>query len=306
MIYHPLILFLLVAIFVVSSLTLYKVLSKKSNYTSFGGSKSISLLQWNIHYECFTENKDDCCSSKVVNYLQKAIPRVDFANLSMFELSGYKPPSQYGIISAYGTPTADQCGYDITTLLYNTNNWKAVGTPIHGCLIPKDRAYIIQKFQNISDSTLIVYVIGAHFSHPKQGQTYPIASIATLKKALLDNGIGSSDKIILMADTNDNFPYKPTSDSTFMNAILDQKAKNVQGAGANQTCCCNDSSQKNGPFPFKTDRIISNNMGTGGDATAVNLTDIFGSVVGQCPPSNNPSCILGEMHKPVLWTVNVN
>lgn len=294
---NPFEIFLLIAILTVVSIILYKVWNNKSTFTN---NSSISLLQWNTHYECFVKNTTDCCSTPLVAYLNKMLPTVDFANLSMFEKTGYTPPSGYMIIDQFSDKPPFECGYDITTLIYNSNRWEAVGEPIYGCLITNDRAYIIQQFKEKSAGSEPVYVIGSHWSHPAQGQSYPLDSTAALAKALSDNNIPSTARIILLADTNDSFPDKPTSDSVLMNAILGGKATNVQGTGPKQTCCCSDP----GDFPFKTDRIISN-FGTGGKVQIPELTDIFGSIA-QCPPPKNPvSCVFGEMHKPVFWELQL-
>lgn len=300
---NPFEIFLLIAILTVVSIILYKVWNNKSTFTN---NSSISLLQWNTHYECFVKNTTDCCSKPLVAYLNKMLPTVDFANLSMFEKTGYTPPSGYITIDQFSDKPAFECGYDITTLIYNSNRWEAVGKPIYGCLITNDRAYIIQQFKEKSAGSKPVYVIGSHWSHPAQGQSYPSDSTAALAKALSDNNIHSTDRIILLADTNDSFPDKPTPDSVLMNAILGGKATNVQGTGPRQTCCCSDPPQGSGPFPFKTDRIISN-FGTGGNVQIPELTDIFGSIA-QCPPPKNPllgSCVFGEMHKPVFWKLQL-
>lgn len=299
---NPFEIFLLIAILTVVSIILYKVWNNKSTFTN---NSSISLLQWNIHYECFVKNTTDCCSKPLVKYLDKVLPTVDFANLSMFEKTGYTPPPGYITIDQFSDKPAFECGYDITTLIYNSKRWEAVGKPIYGCLITKDRAYIIQKFKEKSAGSEPVYVIGSHWSHPAQGQSYPSDSTAALAKALLHHDISSKDRIILLADTNDSFPHKPTPDSVLMNAILGGKVKNVQGTGPRLTCCCSDPPQGNRPFPFKTDRIISN-FGRGGNVKIPDLTDIFGSIA-QCPPKNPllGSCVFGEMHKPVFWKLHL-
>lgn len=296
---NPFEIFLLIAILTVVSIILYKVWNNKSTFTN---NSSISLLQWNIHYECFVKNTTDC-PKLLVEYLDKMLPTVDFANLSMFEKTGYTPPSGYITIDQFSDKPKPpfECGYDITTLIYNSNRWEAVGEPIYGCLITNDRAYIIQQFKEKSAGSEPVYVIGSHWSHPAQGQSYPSDSTAALAKALSDNKIHSTDRIILLADTNDSFPDKPTPDSVLMNAILGGKAKNVQGTGPRRTRCCSDP----GNFPFKIDRIISN-FGTGGNVQTPKLTDIFGSIA-QCPPKNPllGSCVFGEMHKPVFWKLQL-
>ena len=133
--------------------------------------------------------------------------------------------------------------------------------------------------------------------HPVGKQLYPLTSVQVLAAALAKNGIGQSSNVILLADTNDANPDTPTPDSTFMNGILGGTAKNVQGAGANPTCCCSD-----GTFPFKTDRIISNFGASAGPAKIVDLKTIFGAMA-QCP-SPGSSCVLGEMHKPVFWSLS--
>ena len=293
--YHMIIIFLLVTTLAVTSIILYKVLNTKSNYS---GANTISLLQWNTHYECFVKNKDDCCSKPLTKYLYNVLDgSIDFANLSMFELATFSTPTGYSIIDQYSDKPAFECGYDITTLVYNNTKWTPVGNPIYGCLNPKpDRAFIIQQFKNISTG-FDVYIIGAHMDHPVGKQLYPLTSVQVLAAALAKNGIGQSSNVILLADTNDANPDTPTPDSTFMNGILGGTAKNVQGAGANPTCCCSD-----GTFPFKTDRIISNFGASAGPAKIVDLKTIFGAMA-QCP-SPGSSCVLGEMHKPVFWSLS--
>jgi len=167
------------------------------------------------------------------------------------------------------------------------------------------RAIRQKQFKEKSAGSKPVYVIGSHWSHPAQGQSYPSDSTAALAKALSDNNIHSTDRIILLADTNDSFPDKPTPDSVLMNAILRGKAKHVQGTGPRHTCCCSDPPQGDVSFPFKTDRIISN-FGRGDNVQIPELTEIFGSIA-QRPPKNPllGSCVFGEMHKPVFWKLHL-
>jgi hypothetical protein len=313
----PVVIFLLVAILIIVSIILYKVYENKSNFSNFSDSSSgsdlsddsdLSLLQWNVHYECFIKNKTDCCSKPLVDYLNNRLKsvNVDFANLSMFEMVGYTPPSGYISIDGFSTKPDYECGYDITTILYNSNRWKAIGNPIYGCLSTNDRAYIIQKFvEKIRGDPKPVYVIGSHWDHPQTGENYPSASVNALNKALKDNSIKPTSRIILLADTNDNDPKHPTSDTVLMNAILGTSGTNVLGTGPNQTCCCNDKPLDSGSFPYKTDRIITSNIGKSiGTVTIPNLSDIFGSVA-QCPSLLGGTCEFGEMHKPVFWKLKM-
>lgn len=298
--YHMMIIFFIIIVIIITSLILYKVWNTRSNYV---GSNTISLLQWNTHYECFIKNNDDCCSKPLITYLNTLLNgNIDFANLSMFEITNYSPPNGYSIIDQYSQQPVYKCGQDITTLVYNNINWSPVGTPIYGCLNPKpDRAFIIQQFKN-KTTGFDVYVIGAHMDHPAAGQSYPIASVQALADALTNNGITQSNNIILLADTNDANPSNPTPDSTFMSGIFGgSPVSNVQGAGANSTCCCND-----GTFPYKTDRIISNFGKSNGPAKIIELNDpaLFGTL-GNCPSASGGPCTLGEMHKPVLWSLSV-
>lgn len=301
---HPFILFLLVCILTIVSIILYKVWDEKSNYLY---PNQINLLQWNTHYECFVKNKNDCCTKPLISYLNKMIPRTDFANISMFEKTGYTPPSGYTTIDQFSAKPAFECGQDITTLIYNSKKWKAVSKPIYGCLVPNDRAFIVQRFENKTTGYKVV-IIGAHFSHPAQGQSYPSDSTAMISKTLQEHGISDeSDHIILLADTNDNFPDKPTPDEVFMKAIVGQKTKhNIVGSGPKQTCCCSDSPNPT-PFPYKTDRIISNRGTSKGKAVIPELTDIFGSIA-KCPPppGSTGGCVFGEMHRPVFWAVGID
>lgn len=299
---HPFILFLLVCILVLVSIILYKVWDTKSNYLS---PTQINLLQWNTHYECFVKNTTNCCSKPLIAYLNKMLPRVDFANISMFEKTGYTPPDGYTTIDQFSNTPEYECGQDITTLIYNSKKWKAVSAPIYGCLVDKDRAFIIQRFENIITGYKVV-IIGAHFSHPAQGQSYPSDSTGKLADTLKANSISDkNDHIILLADTNDSFPDKPTPDDVIMKAIVGgSPTKPIVGSGANQTCCCSDSPNPTA-FPFKTDRIISNRGKSIGKPVIPELTEIFGSIAKCPPPSGSTGCVFGEMHKPVFWSVGI-
>ena len=319
MINNTYILLLLVGLSVaILSILIYNTVVQKSSFKLFNEnySKSISLFQWNTHYECFTtETNGTCCSKPLESYINNNLinRNVDFANFSMFELKTYIPPENYTIINPFSHPDKT-CGYDITCLVYNNKRWKQVSDnnvyPYYGCLQypsdphPKskkgswDRSFIIQKFTD--SKGVIMFVIGAHYSHDPELSTKRIAQ--TLQKL----NITDKDNIIFMADTNDINPQQPTTNSSFMSQLLHTTPSNVQGTTTNMaTCCCSDTPKA---FQYKTDRIISN-FGAGLTPQLGNLNQIFPDIQNPCSPLVSTSdpvvkCKLGEMHLPLFWVLN--
>jgi hypothetical protein len=329
---YAIVIFLLIMILITIFIILYKVsqINVSSDFTHLTKSEDvnlmpykyshgidISLLQWNIHYECFVNNKDadsECCSGPVIKYLNNKLigsPQIDFANLTMFESKNYSPPNGFKMIGSY-TDSNYICGRDGTALIYNSERWRPDGDAIHGCIIPTpiDRAFIIQKFigNNDKNKNISLYIIGAHFSHPPEGSYYPQESLDRIKDTLKRSNISVESNIILLADTNDSDPSlaHETPDSVFMNGITNIITPNqVIGTGPVETCCCSDTPQTTGlgPFPYKTDRIIANFGKSNGPAILGDPVSIVGG--SQCSVPNPTGCLLGEMHKPVFWSLQV-
>lgn len=160
---------------------------------------SLSVLQWNPHWQCFSEPRYADCSRNVPGLLESRLSSfaVDFANLVELNIS-WTPPYPWRAISAICSPDSVEC-YDQISLVYNSEKWFAVAGAgsARGCIqsYPSpNRPYIVQLFQNLQSSARVV-VVGAHFSHCASLGSLPSDAIRVME----ETGVR---RVILIADTN--------------------------------------------------------------------------------------------------------
>lgn len=236
----------------------------------------MSLMHWNPHWQCTTKS---CCSNIATQYINNNIVsrQVDFANIIELETPGYTPPSGYQKIVA-------RCGGDYTTIIYNTMKWTPVGSPSTFCINDagnvgnNGRPCLIQKFTN---SSLTFYVMGMHFTHFRDNY------IRGIHTAFQQLGINSSDKIVFMADTNQN----GTSEK-LMTDMLQGTPSVILASPVRGTCCYNGPNSK---FHLPYDRIIT--------TIGLHMTSDF-PTFNDIIPNPIAGCSYDEMHLPVFSVVS--
>lgn len=244
----------------------------------------LSLFQWNPHWQCF---RNSCCYNEAISYINNnlSLRKVDFANIIELEDSNYQPPSGYRIIIAHCGSGSIHSG-DVTTLIYNSNQWRPMGNAHKFCINPSGtvtegragpRPTVIQQFSSIHDPSFSVYVVGSHFTHDRD--TY----VQGLHQAFNTVGITNQSRVVMMADTNQH-----GSSSALITDILGSSPPTVQATSISGTCCYSG-------FHLPYDRIIST----------------FGSHMSTFAPSFNQvirntvsGCDYGEMHLPVFGVLS--
>eukprot|EP00405_Crypthecodinium_cohnii_P008511 CAMPEP_0206437444 /NCGR_PEP_ID=MMETSP0324_2-20121206/11045_1 /ASSEMBLY_ACC=CAM_ASM_000836 /TAXON_ID=2866 /ORGANISM="Crypthecodinium cohnii, Strain Seligo" /LENGTH=436 /DNA_ID=CAMNT_0053904727 /DNA_START=22 /DNA_END=1332 /DNA_ORIENTATION=- len=225
-------------------------------FPSVSSTGTLSLLQWNPHWQCFVWNQDDCANRVVAlanEYLEKY--DVDFANFIELESKDWRP--REGWMSVESTR---DCSNDITEIVYNTARWTVSTDPAHkatGCLEGNDRPFVLQVFYPRKGSWVDVgingvIVVGAHFPHPgRRDKRHPFSFTKHISDVLevltASTGI---QQVVLIADTN--------CDNKRMNTLIAEELKfpgqKVIGTSLQHTCCADSKYASRMTF----DRIIAN------------------------------------------------
>jgi len=122
-------------------------------------------------------------------------------------------------------------------LLYNYKRWSPQGNAIYPCLDANDRASVVQSLR--AADGLTITVVGAHFPHPGFGTMQP------LRDAI---GAAGGSKVILIADTNRDYPS-----SQLMCEINKPFCSDSISTELFASCCTSDGFQYKG-----FDRILAN------------------------------------------------
>jgi hypothetical protein len=220
---------------------------------------SITGLQWNPHYECFTTDATTCKQGVYDALKQELTSDRDFANIVELEDAGeFENPASWARHS-YTCEQGDPKYADQISLFYNSAKWKpSIDTPVMGCSINgADRAYIVWAFTNIADPSLTTVVVGAHFGHEDVYQS----SIDTVGPAIgqVATSAGTTN-IFFMGDINQ--PISKSSDDV-MNDL--EKAANIDNSKTVESTellvtCCMDSQfmPTSGDAQRTYDRVIAN------------------------------------------------
>ena len=171
---------------------------------------NILALQWNPHYQCFTDTTSKtCCTEIVKNYLQQ-VP-FDFANIVALETcyQNLDLDPKYTILNYYSNTTpgceksssAQTCKNDITSIIYDSEKWQTDGKMYYTCLDPPDRSALAYRFISIKEPNFKLVVVGAHFSHD------PDQSLENLR-TWLNRNFSVNENMLLLADTNIDSPAR--------------------------------------------------------------------------------------------------
>jgi len=244
---------------------------------------NITALQYNVHWECFVKNKDDCCQNIINDFIETTLSenKVDFANIIMLENNKVVSyGKKYTILNQFHN-NPQMCSRDITTMIYNNTKWIPIGKTIYGCLVPgdkPDRSYIVQKFQSKSTKNFDVLVIGAHFSHDKD------QSLSVLKDIISKNKWNTGN-ILLIADTNIDVKDVQEDKNIYIMDNLGLKLK--VGSKYDKTCCYDEKG-----IVFTYDSILGNF----GSKMTTNTLQL---------PNFPLNCSFETMHIPLLATIFV-
>ena len=271
---------------------------------------NITTLQWNPHYGCFGSDpvKTTCCTEIVQEYL-KIVP-FDFANVIALETcyKNIQLDSKYKILNSYvdsscktSTDTIS-CGYDTTSIIYDSSKWKTDNKAFHTCLDPgkPDRIALAYKFTSVKNPSVKIIVIGAHFSHD------PPTALKNLNKFIMANN-WSQDKIILLADTNiDGDRSDATYSPDYRNEVITQVLQSEAGvtgiwkiSDPIVTCCYQDSGK---PRNHMYD-IVATNLNQK-PVIIDNWHDMF-MTIAKTITVKNPTCTALEMHDPLVATITI-
>jgi len=187
---------------------------------------SIKILQWNPHWECFSNH----CGPKAQRALSAILAQsqVDFANIvEINERSDfYTPPWPWTIMTGRCShPTIDS-----TSLIYDSNIWKTVGHAHPGCMHHHDRAFLLQVFKHKSSKEKVI-VVGGHFPHGRMNDQMSAAVQKTLH--FHPDVLG----VILAADTNRG---RGVSTRHVMSQAMGVRRGHVVASELFRTCCNND------------------------------------------------------------------
>merc|ERR1711953_287159 len=151
---------------------------------------ALSLLQWNPHYQCFSEPAE--CSQEVQDAISAKLDgSIDVANVIELEpATPYQAPSSYQAI-------VSTAGVDTTTLFYNSDRWdlasQQTGINLKGGSDNTDRSAVVVTLTSKTGGQGLV-VAGAHYSHD-----------VDFSSNVLKDAIGSVPPgygFVLLADTN--------------------------------------------------------------------------------------------------------
>jgi len=204
-------------------------------------SLALSVYQWNPHWQCLMT--DPVCKTESEKHLNDELVRlaVDFANVIELDDAAYTPPSGFKLV----TQTCNK--EENAVLIYDARLWrpsKQAAARASGCMRVKDRAFNVQAFHAIGQSTLPGFVVvGAHYPHDIH---VPILkdAIAKVRKA------SGYERVLFIADTNQE---QGTSIDVAV-ALEIPGAQTAQSSPMYESCCY----KTKGGFKWDFDRIITN------------------------------------------------
>lgn len=239
------------------------------------GHCSLTLLQWNPHWQCFDEKHDGKgCSTNASHYLSQllqpppygrsAVIDIDFA--TVIEMPSWTPPSGWGAISG-------SCAKDPITLIYRSSRWQPAEARSIGCMSPQDRPFLLQAFNGPNGQHIIV--LAAHFPHsPTSEQLDPLRE--ALDALVTATGCKA---LVMMGDTNQ--VSSVSDESIFRQIRAPEQAETVHGSNHFPSCCFN-----NGFHNVGFDRVIANFGTITSSSLLLDPLPAWAAV--------------GEFHKPVL------
>ena len=284
----------------------------------------IQTLQWNPHWQCWAKG-NECCANIANKYLQALVspqgPGFDFANLIMAEdTNGLNIGPSYVVLNKFGatSPPPKTCGRDITSLVYNSDNWTSESDLYSWCLDqsknPQDRSALAMVFSSKKNPSVRVLVVGAHFSHE------PAKSLVNLA-----TGIKTFPQlpVILLADTNaDNGQIDPNKSR---NASLQAALESTIGSkwiftDAIPSCCYQDGTPPDYKQPIQNhtyDVVGTNINGAITMEQQYMQNGLFGQIAGGANGLINPisgpwstpgKCIGASgftMHQPIVAKISM-
>lgn len=232
---------------------------------------SIRVMQWNPHWQCFG---NDACAGNATDQLNLQLTNsdrgLDFANVIELETTSYTAPAGWAMVGDYNSCGGKYGDWD--TLFYDARKWKLVANET-GCMYSA-RSYSIGTFSLVTDPSLVITTVGAHYPQTLNASTDAYADATSNLSATIRAHIGAhvrvpvpAAKIVLMADTNTEGPEAAAATAghagvnrtngelaadlgfwAASNPVAPPSAKLFKG------CCAGDSP----PFAWQGDRIIAN------------------------------------------------
>jgi hypothetical protein len=246
---------------------------------------SLTVLQWNPHWECFVSENMDTCGNNAFDELSKLLSdnAIDFANVVEIneESDVYQPPEPWQITTA-------RTGQDSTALVYNSASWTPIGDAITGSVVDdQDRAFAVQAFQSTATSEKVI-VVGAHFPHNEFDSSNLADAVAKAMSAN-DDALG----VVFAADTNTEVT-KSTA-SILKDAMPSLSVDDDVASSELVVTCCHDHG-----YDYHTyDRVAAT------FATSVR-TELLFDPEPSWADIESPEGRAGEFHKAVLATFAVS
>ena len=268
----------------------------------------ILALQWNPHYQCFTDTTAETCCTKIVKSYLNQVP-FDFANIVALETC-YKNldlDEKYSILNSYYTSDCDKsssaqtCHYDITSIIYDTSKWKTDGKMYYTCLDPSapDRSALAYRFTSRTDPNFKLVVIGAHFSHD------PDQSLENLR-TWLNQKFSVNENMLLLADTNIDSPDRNNMIISSLQSASVMAPKWTVSKPV--TSCCYQDSGKTRNHMYD---IVATNFSNNPPSILSQYSNFFSKLAATiispnptCTDSKTPHSL--EMHDPIVAEILVN
>lgn len=223
---------------------LYDDGAASSSSIKLDASETITLLQFNPHWECFKGANYHKCGLHVFDLITRFLYThdVDFANIVMFPES-YRPPDGWSIKCRSGG------GGDTDCIIWKSKTWEQANPKVD-CWYGHGRACNVMTFQRHDRDFDKVTVVGAHFPHAPGTQWYE-DYLGQLRRSVLESST-VNQRVVLMADSNAGL--KQMADRTLMEGIgaLSQD-KSFHSLWYDYRTCCYD----NGFYAF-FDRVAAN------------------------------------------------
>eukprot|EP00930_Biecheleria_cincta_P029186 TRINITY_DN20311_c0_g1_i1.p1 TRINITY_DN20311_c0_g1~~TRINITY_DN20311_c0_g1_i1.p1 ORF type:complete len:358 (-),score=44.91 TRINITY_DN20311_c0_g1_i1:473-1546(-) len=186
------------------------VSSNSLNSTEVDASETITLLQFNPHWECFKDANYHKCGLQVFQLITRFLQEhdVDFANLVMFA-KWYSPPDGWGMKCWSGG------GGDTDCIIWKSKSWEQI-SPKVDCWYGHGRACNVMTFQRLDRPDDKVTVVGAHFPHAPGGKWYG-DYLGELRQSSSLATQTVTKRVIVLADSNAGLKQMP--DRTLLEGI---------------------------------------------------------------------------------------